>query len=430
VIRHTQKFIINNFNLLRLQLLNWASQFSSCSFLDNNQYQSTYNQQECLVAVGAKKMLQCSAGNALQQLQLFIDANTGQWIFGHLAYDLKNEIEHLEAKKTNPIAFDDLCFFVPNIVVALTQTQLVIHSFANDHQAIFDAINNTSTKPLAAKNSSAIKMKARLTKQAYINKINKLKNNIQRGDCYEINFCQEYYAQNKVINTTDTYEQLSAISPNPFSCYYKINNSHLICSSPERYLQKKGDTIISQPIKGTAARNFDNSQADEQLKTKLKTSTKERSENVMVVDLVRNDLSKICLQGSVEIAELFGIYTYPQVHQMISTITGQLATNTSFTKIIAATFPMGSMTGAPKKRVMQLIDETETSSRGLFSGAIGYIAPNGDFDFNVVIRSIFYNQTTQYISYWVGSGITYYCNAEQEYKECQLKAKAIKKVLS
>ena len=148
----------------------------------------------------------------------------------------------------------------------------------------------------------------------------------------------------------------------------------------------------------------------------------------MVVDLVRNDLSKICREGTVQVEELFGIYSFPQVHQMISTITGELQPGLSFADIIKQTFPMGSMTGAPKKKVMELIEQYENTRRGIFSGAVGYIKPGGDFDFNVVIRSILYNQATQYLSYLVGSAITFYSKAAEEYEECLLKAEALKKV--
>jgi para-aminobenzoate synthetase component 1 len=226
------------------------------------------------------------------------------------------------------------------------------------------------------------------------------------------------------------YEQLVQISPNPFAAYYRINDLFLLCASPERYMAKRRDQLFSQPIKGTVKRDQHNATADDLLKTSLLNSTKERSENVMVVDLVRNDLSRVCTAASVQVDELFGVYTFPHLHHMISTVSGRLREGVSFTDIIRASFPMGSMTGAPKKRVLELIDAYEPTARGIFSGALGYISPEGDFDFNVVIRSIAYNQSTQYLSYHVGSGITGYANPEKEYEECLLKAEAIAKVLS
>jgi para-aminobenzoate synthetase component 1 len=149
----------------------------------------------------------------------------------------------------------------------------------------------------------------------------------------------------------------------------------------------------------------------------------------MVVDLVRNDLSRICLPDSVRVEELYGIYSFPQVHQMISTIKGRLAPGTGFAAAIRATFPMGSMTGAPKNRVVGLIRQYERTRRGIFSGAVGYCRPEGDFDLNVVIRSILYNQEGSYLSYLVGSGITFYSDPVLEYEECLLKAEGMKKAL-
>jgi para-aminobenzoate synthetase component 1 len=227
----------------------------------------------------------------------------------------------------------------------------------------------------------------------------------------------------------DLYESLTTISPNPFAAYYKLGDKHLLCASPERYLKKKGNKLFSQPIKGTSIRHPHNVQKDENSRLNLFHSEKDRSENVMVVDLVRNDLAKICQEGTVQVEELFGIYSFPQVHQMISTVSGLMRENMTIIEALKATFPMGSMTGAPKRKVMELIEKYEQSRRGLFSGAVGYISPDSDFDFNVVIRSILYNSTNKYLSFQTGSGITFYSNPEHEYEECLLKALAIQKVL-
>ena len=195
---------------------------------------------------------------------------------------------------------------------------------------------------------------------------------------------------------------------------------------PGKVLKKTGDTIFSQPIKGTAKRS---KIADENEKHQLRTNEKERAENVMIVDLVRNDLSKICVEGSVRVKELFEIHSFPQVHQMISTIEGKLVENIPFSEILKATFPMGSMTGAPKKRVLELIEKYEQTKRGLFSGSVGYISPGGDFDFNVVIRSILYNAQSGYLSIPVGSAITWKSNPEKEFEECENKIEGIIKAL-
>jgi para-aminobenzoate synthetase component 1 len=264
----------------------------------------------------------------------------------------------------------------------------------------------------------------------YLATVHQLKKHIQLGDCYEINFCQEFYAENTNCDPVEIFKNLSRISSNPFSCLYHVNHSWLVCASPERYLKKTGSRIISQPIKGTAFRRQDESQADDLLKEKLKASKKDMAENVMIVDLVRNDLSKVCAEGSVHVEELFGLYSFPQVHQMISTVAGTLKSPEDYENIFKATFPMGSMTGAPKKRVMQLIEQYERSRRGIFSGAVGYFTPEGNFDFNVVIRSIMYNSASKYFSVLAGSAITSKSIAEEEYEECLVKIEGLFKALN
>jgi para-aminobenzoate synthetase component 1 len=417
-------FTIHNFSKFKIQMLNWVNQFNIFCFLDNQQYNFTTPNFECLVAVGCKENITLNAGNAFEQLKQFA-GNKKQWLFGHLGYDLKNETEQLTSTNFDGVNFSDLHFFVPQIVLQLSTATLTIFC-DEDAQNIFNAIQKCSTTIDVVKPNLAIKN--RITKDEYIHAVNKLLQHIARGDCYEINFCQEFYADNVAINPLSVYYSLSQVSPTPFSVFYKVDDKYCMCASPERYIKKEGNKIISQPIKGTAKRSS-NTEIDEQNKTNLYQSQKERSENVMVVDLVRNDLSKVSKQGTVKVAELFGIYSFPQVHQMISTVVGEVDDNIHWVDIIKATFPMGSMTGAPKCSVMQLIEQYESTKRGLFSGAIGYVNPNGDFDFNVVIRSMLYNATTQYLSFTTGGAITFYSDAEKEYEECMLKAGAMRRVV-
>ena len=341
---------------------------------------------------------------------------------------LNEEIEGIESAKPDRIGFPDLYFFVPEHVLKLEDKQLHVGSIADDHQQIFSSIINQPVTE--GYKLSGIDIRQRISKPDYLQTISMLQDHIRRGDCYEINFCQEFYAENISIDTVHVFNKLTRLSPNPFSAYYKNGSKYLLCASPERYLKKTGQRIISQPIKGTLHRILTDDKEDEKQKETLLMSPKERSENVMVVDLVRNDLSRVCTEGSVKVDELFGIYTFPQVHQMVSTVSGDLKNGIGFTDIIRASFPMGSMTGAPKRKVMQLIGQYEKSRRGIFSGAVGYIAPGGDFDFNVVIRSILYNADTRYLSFPTGSAITHYSEPEAEYAECMLKGEAIRKVLT
>jgi para-aminobenzoate synthetase component I len=425
--RTFRSFLIKDFISCKLQMLKWANQFSICCFLDNNQYESSHHSNECLLGAGVYSSTNIGKGNSLTVLKEFI-AKHNDWLFGHLSYELKNEIDGLSSLKPDHIGFPELYFFQPEIMLLLDENELRVGSMNNDHLFIFESILKQSTKEEHPPHPDA-GIHQRMTKAGYLETIKKLKDHIRRGDCYEINYCQEFYATDITIDPLLVFSNLTRISPNPFSAFYKSGSRYLLCASPERYLKKNGQRIISQPIKGTSQRVLNNAQQDQVQKDALYANPKERSENVMVVDLVRNDLSRVCMEGTVTVDELFGIYTFPQVHQMVSTVSGTLKPGMDFTDIIRASFPMGSMTGAPKRSVMELIEQYEQSHRGLFSGAVGYIDPNGDFDFNVVIRSILYNAETSYLSYSTGSAITHYSDPESEYAECLLKGEAIRQVL-
>jgi para-aminobenzoate synthetase component 1 len=413
---------------VKAKVLNWVQQFNTFCFLDNHQYQLTPHTQECLLAAGVKNTITASSGMAIDELQIFLDNHKERWLFGHLGYELKNELEALSSTHTDNIGFPDLFFFEPLILIRLNETGIWID--AAYPEKIYKEILDSPVAVFSPdKNETGIHINSRLTKEEYIDIIDQLRQHILRGDCYEINFCQEFFSEQTTINPLQVYQQLSEVSPNPFSAFYRLNNKWLVCASPERFIQKQGNKILSQPIKGTSTRIHGSKEEDERTKNELFHSGKDRSENVMVVDLVRNDLARVCKEGTVKVDELYGVYSFPQVHQMISTISGELNDNISFTEIIKATFPMGSMTGAPKKRVMQLIEQYEKTRRGIFSGALGYISPSGDFDFNVVIRSILYNSSQHYLSFLAGSGITFYSEPIKEWDECMLKATAMKEVL-
>jgi len=428
--RTTATYSVENIRGFKQQMLSWANRFNICCFLDSHQYKNQYSSFDCLLGVGALSFIEANE-QALTKLEAYTNQHN-DWLFGHLSYDLKNETEGVASHETDNIGFPFVYFFQPEIVIEVNNNSVIIHSATKQPSLVMeelqavhelsDAVNNAGYQP--------IKIQSRITKEQYIKTVNNIRSNILRGDCYELNFCQEFFAEGAVINPLSVYQSLTKISPNPFAGYYKLSDKFLLCASPERYLKKKGDKIISQPIKGTLGRNNANPLLDTALKNALYNSAKDRSENVMVVDLVRNDLSKICEEGTVTVNELFGIYSFPQVHQMISTVEGTLRPGTSFADIVKASFPMGSMTGAPRHNVVQLIDRHEQSRRGIFSGALGYITPAKDFDFNVVIRSIMYNATRRFLSYQVGGGITFYSDAEKEYEECLLKASAIEQVFN
>jgi len=426
-VKEAVTFPVNDVELIKLKMLNWANQFSIFCFLDNNNYNFDTPDFECLLAAGCKYSIRASAGNAFEQLKLFSNNNKEEWIFGHLGYDLKNEIEQLHSDNFDGIQFPDTHFFVPEFVLKLHTSQLSIYT-TSGAEDIFNAIITTEALSLPAI-SPVLEIRSRISKNDYMAGVRKLQQHMLRGDCYEVNFCQEFFAEKAIIDPLELYKKLSSVSPSPFAALYKLEDKYCISASPERYIKKSGNKIISQPIKGTAKRNLADAVADKNNKLQLEKSEKEKSENVMVVDLVRNDLSRVCKEGTVRVEELFGIYSFPQVHQMISTISGEIAEGLDWVDVVKATFPMGSMTGAPKKRVLELIEAYEQTKRGVYSGAIGFISPSGDFDFNVVIRSILYNSTNEYLSFQAGSAVTFYSNAEAEYEECLLKAEVIKKIL-
>jgi len=437
-------------------MLSWASRFNICCFLDNHLYEHPSHSIECLLGVGDAGSVRAQAGNAFDQLEEFT-AHHRDWLFGHLGYDLAAETEPAPAGgmgqamvagaisrlpttegtsrpgvpggTVDPIGFPDLFFFIPLTVIELSNTWIRIGCLGTDPAAVWETILREVPAPPRPGAARLAPFQPRFSREEYLDTIQALRQHILRGDCYEINFCQEFFSHPARIDPLQTWLDLSKVSPSPFSAFYRIDEKYLLCASPERYLRRTGDTLVSQPIKGTSPRFPGDLTADMASRAHLYESAKDRSENVMVVDLVRNDLSRICLPDSVRVEELYGIYSFPQVHQMISTIRGQLAPGTGFAAAIRATFPMGSMTGAPKNRVVGLIRQYERTRRGIFSGAVGYCRPEGDFDLNVVIRSILYNQAGSYLSYLVGSGITFYSDPVLEYQECMMKAEGMKKAL-
>ncbi len=421
-------FPVSDLYKIKQQVLNWSAPFNTCCFLDNQQYKSTNHSFECMAAVGEYARLEAASGQAFDQLKQF-SLRHNDWLFGHFSFDLKSETESVPSRLPDPIGFPDLFFFIPETIVLLNHERLSIGSLRDDHDRILSEI---SAAPVIAEYKGPVPetlMRQRMNKDEYIHIIERLKEHIHRGDCYEINFCQEFFADQAVIDPMFLFQALNKVSPSPFSAYYTMGGKFLLCASPERYLKRRGDLVLSQPIKGTAPRDPENKQQDEKWRQALMNSEKDRAENVMVVDLVRNDLSRICKPDTVKVEELFGIYSFPQVHQMISTIQGRLKPGLGWTDMISATFPMGSMTGAPKKRVLELIEQYEKTKRGLFSGAVGYVKPNQDFDFNVVIRSLLYNQQHRYLSCFAGSGITTGSDPEKEYEECVMKISGMEKIL-
>ena len=427
--RTSRVFSVTDPKKLKEQLLSWSRQFQEIAWLDSNEYDSKTGEYEAILAVEAFTAIKTDHGNAFDKLKEYQET-TADWIFGYLSYDLKNDVERLKSSNFDGLHFPDLYFFQPQKIIFIREGQIEFHylrmvddEIEDDFEAIqiFSIEDNSKHKP--------VKVEARISKEEYVDKIGLMLNHIHRGDIYEANFCQEYYSENVEIDSFDIYRSLNEISTPPFAAYLKLENVNLISASPERYLRKRGAQLLSQPIKGTA-RRADEVQEDLKIAAELAEDPKEQSENVMIVDLVRNDLSRIAKKGSVKVDELCKVYTFKQVHQLISSVTAEIAEDIPPVEALRTSFPMGSMTGAPKISAMKIIEELEESKRGLYSGAVGYFTPDGDFDFNVVIRSILYNSENNYLSFSVGGAITAKSDPEKEYEECLLKAKAMREVLT
>jgi len=434
--RKSLRIETENISLFKEKLIHFGNSQELFAILDSHQYaknntQYTYYKYDFVAAWGKTNELTESKKHNFENLSEFVNENM-DWIFGYLGYDLKNEIENLSSANIDELNFPNIYFFIPEFVITSENEIIMIH-YKNDKHTedyVNDIINQIESFkiPNEKKNRNRIELLQRFPEKEYIETVNEIKKHIQRGDIYEMNFCQEFYSFSE-INPLDTYIRLRELSPAPFACFYKNKDKFLMSTSPERFLKKTGNTIISQPIKGTIKRGI-NALEDEKLKEKLLNDPKERAENVMIVDLVRNDLSRTAKKQSVRVEELYGIYSFKNVHQMISTIKSEIEKETDIIEVLENAFPMGSMTGAPKIRAMEIIEEFEKTKRGLYSGAFGYFSPDKDFDFNVVIRSLLYNETKKYVSFTVGGAITSLANAKDEYNECLVKATALINVLN
>ena len=384
-----------------------------------------------LYALGAQDVLCIYPGetDVWQRMQSFIDTQKGRHVFFLLSYELKDYIEKLQSNNT---------VFIPCPLVLLFSASIVLECEDNqwtclENQGNLDIESSMgyvtdqapcSSKEFQRKNSSP----KCLSKESYLTSLHQIKAHIQAGDIYEMNFCQEFTLEEVNLDPRQTYSELLDLTNAPYSCFLKFKNLHLLCASPESYLEKKRTTLQSSPIKGTRKRHVD-PVLDAQAKTELKADPKERAENIMICDLVRNDLSRIALKNSVQVKELCEVYSFDTVHQMISTISCEIPATLPITDLFQATFPMGSMTGAPKVRAMELIEEYENFRRGWFSGSVGFISPNGDMKSNVIIRSILYDSLTKKASLAAGGAITALSDPEDEYEESLLKAEAMKNAL-
>ncbi|GHE42384.1 anthranilate synthase component I family protein [Sphingobacterium griseoflavum] len=415
--------------LFKKKALHWCQQFSECCFLESNGYADEYHKIDALLAVQAVDCYRADGVNdSFLALEDFRTKHTLSWMLGFFSYDLGNEVEQLSPRLNGEMVFPALYFFVPATIVRFIGATVEIES--ENPEYIFQCIISTAIPTqVDLPKRGDIRVQKLFSKRDYLHAFENMQQHIRRGDIYEVNLCQEFYAESAVIDPLSVYEKLNSISPMPFSCFFKLNDQYVLCASPERFLAKRKDLLISQPIKGTAPRGK-TPQEDHDIINALQQNPKEIAENVMIVDLVRNDLTRSAKAGTVDASRKLAVHTFQQVHQLISTVTCTKATTVSDVQAIKNTFPAGSMTGAPKISAMQLCEKYEGSRRGIYAGAIGYFAPDGDFDLNVVIRSILYDMKKGRLSFHTGGAITLHAEAEKEYEECLLKASAILTTLS
>jgi para-aminobenzoate synthetase component 1 len=389
-----------------------------------------------LAGAGALGRVSAAPRDGWDALERF-RASCGDWIMGHLSFEMKESQYGKGTVLPGEIGFPALHFFRPETVVLLRNGVLeigVVHRGSSDGgrplaEAVYREILAVPVPDTAARPAPpGLCWEAGPEKEDYLGAVTAIQQHLARGDAYEVNFCMRQILTGRSVDPMKLFKRLGELSPAPFSALYRLGDRFLVSASPERFLLKEGQRLLSQPMKGTIRRGSTPDQ-DAELRHRLETSPKERSENVMAVDLVRNDLARTAQPGTVQVTELCGVYTFPQVHQLVSTVRALARTGVTAEKVLEAAFPMASMTGAPKHRVLELIDRYEGAARGIYSGALGYFTPEGDFDFNVVIRSVSCDRQGKKISVQTGSGITVYSDPESEWEECLLKGRALKQAV-
>ncbi len=432
--------------------LQWVQNFETFIYLNPNEIEYPHEPFLHVLAVGEQRRI-CSDNDSKTEGKTSFDKlynfwqNKNSYLFGYFNYDLKNELENLTSNNIDNLGFPKFYFFEPKYILFFDRKGNLLVDKTKEENNFDDKIlsklikeienteveNDKSVYNSIQNSTQKLKINCRFSEEEYLQTVEIIKNHIIEGDVYELNLCIEFFIKELELNPLEAYQELCKISKMPFSSFLKITinengkktEKYALCASPERFLKKTGNKLISQPIKGTVRRGKDKEE-DEELKNYLRTSEKERAENMMIVDLVRNDLARSAEIGSTHVSEMFGIYSFQQVHQMISTVEAVLHKDKNWSEAIKNAFPMGSMTGAPKIKATELIEKYEKTKRGLYSGSIGYITPNGDFDFNVVIRTLFYDGFSKYASFQVGGAITFDSDPKSEWEECLLKAKAIR----
>lgn len=416
---NSKRIPISNLAFAKQQLLHFTEQFEICNYYDSNEIKSplNYDRFECLAGFGCIEKIIGDFETVCEQIE-----QNQQWVMGYWGYDA-----HLKFENKQVLTAVENGFYIPEFVVSIARNDsaMVVTNNGIDetkfNQYCEALIGQNELKELV--NDANFEFKAITPKADYLKNVALIKQQIIEGDFYEINYCQKFIHDGLLSKPLATFIALNKKSPTPFAAYVKNESYTVLCTSPERFIYKADTHLVSQPIKGTNKRmqGIENSAQMEA----LRVDTKEIAENVMIVDLVRNDLAHVCETGSIKVEELCMVYPFALVNQMISTVVGKIKPNTNYNTILKALFPMGSMTGAPKIEVMKNIAKYEDEPRGIYSGCIGYRMPNGDFDFNVIIRTMLEDKQNQSVSFHVGGAITFDSDPESEFQECMLKAKGL-----
>lgn len=385
---------------------NWAYLAREPRFL----YRRIADQQRAVLGVGAARTLDRPVFNT--------SGSVDDWVFGSLNYEWCNAVQ-LPAEDPSQCSW-----FIPRLVVEWAKDAVLLHVLRGEEadglswaQGFFGEASRAADQP-------PLKWSLRTGREEYLARVDHLLAHVHRGDIYEINYCIERTAHADRFDPYVAFERLLRRTQAPFAGFKRHHDAFALCVSPERFLRFDGRTIIGQPMKGTRPRSNDATE-DERLRTELRNDAKERSENVMALDVMRHDLARVAASGSVSVPDLWAVVSFPNVHQMISTVQATLHQDRDPYDALVSCFPPASMTGAPKIRAIQLIAEAEVGPRGLFSGSLGFFAPDGTGDFNVVIRTAVFDAAKGSLSLRTGSAITARCEPGSEWDECTLKARSV-----
>ncbi|MGZ4998542.1 MAG: aminodeoxychorismate synthase component I, partial [Methylobacter sp.] len=344
---------------------------------------------------------------------------------GYFSYDLARRLEALPAMAEDEEHIAEMAVGIYEWAVIVDhyrqESYLVGHCGPQKWQDLIDQFSQLPVKPDSHAFKVAGEIKSNMDKNDYFHAFDRIKHYLKEGDCYQVNLAQRFVAGCEGDPWT-AYQTLRKLNAAPFSCYLNLPEVQILSSSPERFLKLTDGMVETKPIKGTRPRKPGYAEDQQQIK-ELLASSKDRAENLMIVDLLRNDISKTCKSGSVKVPKLFDIESYATVHHLVSTVTGLLADDQHALDLLKSCFPGGSITGAPKIRAMEIIEELEPNRRGVYCGAIGYIGFNGNMDTNIAIRTLVHSENT--IRFWAGGGIVNDSVAEDEYQESFDKAVAM-----